>query len=201
MIGALRGILAEIEPAGDTSAEVTLDVQGVGYRVVVASRTAAQLPPLGSEVFFAVSTYVRESAIVLYGFSNVEERRSFELLITAHGVGPALGLAILSVLPPAALARAVAAGDLDVLVAVPGVGKKTAQRLAVELAGRLEILLPGPMPSGSPAGQLQSELREALAALGYGSDEVRAVLERLPGEGERREELLRSALRELAPAR
>ena len=199
MIGSLRGRLIEVELVGEMTAEVTLDVNGVGYRVIVASRAIGELPPLGSELTLSISTYVRESAIVLYGFSNLEERRSFELLITAHGVGPALGLAILSVLPPAALARAVAAGDLDVLVTVPGVGRKTAQRLAVELAGRLEILLPGPIP-GTPEGRTQSELREALGALGYGVEEVRDVLDRLPGEGSV-EELLRQALRELAPAR
>ena len=198
MIGSLRGRLAEVAVAGETSAEVILDVHGVGYRVVVSSRTATAMPPLGIECSFSVFTYVRESAIVLYGFTDVEERRTFEQLIGAHGVGPALGLAILSVLPPAALARAVASGDLDALMAVPGVGRKTAQRLAVELAERLDVV-PGSVPVGSE-DRAQAELREALVALGYGSEEIRGAIDRLPEEGSV-EELLRLALRELAPAR
>jgi len=198
MIGSLRGRIAEVEIAGETSAEVIVDVNGVGYRVVVSSRTATALPPVGTEQSFSVSTYVRESAIVLYGFPAAEERRTFELLIGAHGVGPALSLAILSVLPPAALARAVASGDLDALMAVPGVGRKTAQRLAVELAERLDTL-PSSV-AAHPEDRSQAELREALSALGYASEEIRETLDRLPGEGSV-EELLRLALRELAPAR
>jgi Holliday junction DNA helicase RuvA len=200
MIGSLRGELADVELAGDANAEATIDVGGVGYRVLVGGRTAAALPPVGTPVVLSVFTHVRESAITLYGFLSKEERRTFEQLIGAHGIGPALALAILGVLSPAALAQAVAVGDLDALTAVPGVGKKTAQRLAMELAGRLEgvFLTSGPLEGGP--SRTQSELREALSTLGYGTDEVREALEHLPEAGSI-EELLRLALRELAPTR
>jgi Holliday junction DNA helicase RuvA len=200
VIGSLRGSLADVELAGDANAEATVDVGGVGYRVVLGGRTAAALPPLGSPVALSVFTHVRESAITLYGFSSKEERRTFEQLIGAHGIGPALAIAILGVLSPAGLAHAVAVGDLDALMSVPGVGKKTAQRLAMELAGRLDgVYLTAPA-SGAVTDHRQSELREALTTLGYGADEVRDVLDRLPEDGSI-EELLRLALRELAPTR
>ncbi len=135
MIGSLRGTLSEVV-LGETSAELVVDVGGVGYVVEVAPRLAAELGRPGSPVALAVHTHVREGAISLFGFAGPGERRAFELLIGAHGVGPALALAILSTFTPDALARALAAEDVDSLVLVPGVGRKTAARLVVELAPR-----------------------------------------------------------------
>jgi len=145
---------------------------------------------------------VREGAITLFGFADRAERRMFELLIAAHGIGPALALAILGVHPPEQLAQAVASGDVDALVLVPGVGRKTAQRLIVELAGRLGSLetLPGSVTATDSTRSARSEVRDALAALGYAPDEVRVALEHLPREGTV-EELLRAALLSLAPHR
>lgn len=196
MIAALRGQLVELEP-GESSTSVVVDVGGVGYEVVVGNRLAAGLGPLGEEVRLAVHTHVREGAITLYGFATPAERRMFRILVAAHGIGPALGLAILAVHPPASLARAVATGDVEALMAVPGVGRKTAQRLVVELAGRLEdVGGPGPLaPPGAAAG---NEVASALAGLGYGPEEIRVALADLD-EATDVETALRQALRNLAP--
>jgi Holliday junction DNA helicase RuvA len=202
VIGALSGTLAELSLVGDHVVEALVDVHGVGYRVLLGSRDAARLPEVGGAVGLSVHTHVREGDITLYGFSGRDARQAFELLITSHGVGPALGLAILSVHTPAELARAVAEGDLDALCLVPGVGRKTAQRLAIDLASRLDTLASGGLDLATTAGEgrERAEVRDALAALGYGTEEVRSTLERLPLVGTV-EELLREALRELAPQR
>ncbi|HXZ82702.1 MAG TPA: Holliday junction branch migration protein RuvA [Acidimicrobiales bacterium] len=202
MIGSLSGVLAEADYNSDSLASIVVDVEGVGYEVVVSARHAAQLGPIGAPVAVAVYTHVREGAITLYGLADRTERRTFELLIGAHGVGPALALAILSVHPPDSLAQAVAGGDVDALVLVPGVGRKTAQRLIVELAGRLGTIDAVPTGAGATDGTrlAKSEVRAALAALGYAPDEVRHALERLSREGSV-EELLREALQSLAPRR
>jgi Holliday junction DNA helicase RuvA len=200
MIGSLSGTLAEIDAGSEPLAAIVVDVSGVGYEVVVSARQATRLGPLGSIVGLSIYTHVREGAITLFGFADRTERRMFELLIAAHGIGPALALAILGVHPPEQLAQAVASGDVDALVLVPGVGRKTAQRLIVELAGRLGSLetLPGSATDGTRSAR--SEVRDALAALGYAPEEVRAALEHLPREGTV-EELLRAALLSLAPHR
>ena len=188
---------------------------GVGYRVLVPAGGAARAGRLGSATFLHVHTHVREDAIVLYGFPSREERDCFELLLGAHGVGPAVALALLSVLSPATLRRAVLSEDADALTLVPGIGKKTAARLVMELAARFEVdaeigsgeMVGGVLDEPGGAGPHEAsaadrsaqreELRAALGSLGYGSDEVRQVLARLPVEGST-EEMLRYALRELA---
>ncbi|MGD0742595.1 MAG: Holliday junction branch migration protein RuvA [Acidimicrobiales bacterium] len=202
MIGSLTGKLAEIDLTSESSAAIVVDVGGVGYEVVVSARHAARLGPVGSPAALSVYTHVREGAITLFGFADRVERRMFELLIAAHGIGPALALAILGVHPPDQLAQAVASGDVDALTLVPGVGRKTAQRLIVELAGRLGGLDTAGSASSAPGGtpSARAEVREALAALGYAPDEVRRALEHLPREGSV-EELLREALLSLAPRR
>ncbi len=195
MIGSLRGTLA----ARTGEAEVVVDVGGVGYRVAVTTGTAAALGPGGAEVFLHVHTHVREDAIVLYGFAHDDERRCFEALLGAHGVGPALALAVLSTHSPAALSTAVLEDDVDTLCAVPGVGRKTAARLLIDLKSRLD--LPDLSGAGPPVGDAgrsaRSEARAALAELGYGPEEIRRAIEGL-GEDLGVEEMLRLALRELA---
>ncbi|HLI15691.1 MAG TPA: Holliday junction branch migration protein RuvA [Acidimicrobiales bacterium] len=202
MIAALRGRLVALEPSGESAVSLVLDVNGVGYAVTVGARQAAALAPVGQCVELAVHTHVREGAIALYGFADHAERRCFEVLLGAHGVGPALALAILSVHTPATLARAVAEGDLDALTLVPGVGRKTAQRLVVDLASRMGAVSGRePVPVGHGGDDAaRADVREALAALGYAPDEVRAALASLPEAGTT-EELLRRALAALAPAR
>jgi len=197
MIGSLRGILLDRLDTG----EALVEVGGVGYRVMLAAPTLAALGELGEAVFLHVHTHVREDAIILYGFSDRDQRSCFEALIGAHGVGPSLALAILSIHRPSALRRAVMTGDADALVMVPGVGAKTAARLLIELEARLDLPPDRgePGPEGGAKGAV-GEVRAALAGLGYGPDEVHLALRALPYEGAV-EDLLRAALRELAGAR
>jgi Holliday junction DNA helicase RuvA len=197
MIGSLRGTFA----ARTGEAEVIVEVGGVGYRVAVTTGTASALTSVGSDVFFHVHTHVREDAIILYGFLHDDERRCFDALLGAHGVGPALALAILSALSPATLSTAILEDDLATLCLVPGIGRKTAARLLIDLKSRLDLpdLHAGDVTSG-PAHSPRAEVRAALTELGYGPDEIRLALERLPDtdNGASVEALLRSALRELA---
>ncbi|MHB1585134.1 MAG: Holliday junction branch migration protein RuvA [Acidimicrobiales bacterium] len=195
MIGSLRGTVA----ARTGDGEVVVDVGGVGYRVAVTTATAASVGAAGGDVFLHVHTHVREDAIVLYGFVHDDERRCFEALLGAHGVGPSLALSVLSVLSPAALSTAVLEDDVETLCAVPGVGRKTAARLLIDLKSRLDLPdLSGSGPGAAESGRsARSEARAALAELGYGPDEIRAALDGL-SESAGVEELLRLALRELA---
>lgn len=203
MIGWLRGRVVGRMAEG----ELLLDVNGVGYRVSVTptllASSGAERNGNSSELALHVHTHVREDAIVLYGFATAEERRCFEALLSAHGVGPALAMAVLSALPPAELVRALVEEDVDSLCAVPGVGRKTAARLVLDLRSRLSVpelsdaAVPGP---ASPGTGPRTEVRAALAELGYGTEEIRRALAEVPGEGST-EDMLRQALRELAGAR
>lgn len=189
MIGSLRGEMLERGSSG----EVLVEVQGVGYRVVVSPRTLSQLPSSG-DVFLFIHHHIREDAQALYGFVGRDDRLTFEALISAHGVGPSLALAILGVHTPDNLRVAVATGDDAALCLVPGVGKKTAARLLIELKSRLDIPdLEVPTASKSGATSVTAEVREALAGLGYGQEEIRDVLRELPSTG-LSSSLLREAL-------
>ena len=193
MIGSLRGTLLDRPSPG----EVVVEVQGVGYRASVPTSVLAGLGAPGSAVFLHVHTHVREDAIVLYGFAHADERRCFEALLGAHGVGPSLALAILSALSPAALSTAVLEDDVDTLCLVPGVGKKTAARLLLELKARLDLpSLDGGVSPPVAGGAARGEARAALSELGYGPDEISGALDGLDG-GASVEELVRAALREL----
>jgi Holliday junction DNA helicase RuvA len=156
----------------------------------------------GGETTLFVHTHVREDAIVLYGFVHDDERRCFEVLLSSHGVGPALALAILASLSPASLSTAVLEEDVETLCTVPGVGRKTAARLLIELKSRLDLPDLSPIgrdgASGRPASAApRSEARAALAELGYAPEEIRGVLDGLRDDVGV-EEMLRLALRELA---
>jgi Holliday junction DNA helicase RuvA len=199
MIGWLRGELL----ARTLEGELLLDVGGVGYRVSVPAPVLARIGEEGDEVALHVHTHVREDAIVLYGFQTTEERRCFEALLSAHGVGPSLALAVLSILTPADLVRAVVEEDLGVLCQVPGIGRKTAARLVIDLRSRMELSslpIPGVPGGGDGTASARSDVRSALTELGYGPDEIRRALESVPDDGAV-EEMLRQALRELAAAR
>jgi Holliday junction DNA helicase RuvA len=216
MIGSLRGVVLDRHARPGQVAEVLLEVGGVGYRVQVPSGSLGRIGHPGSPAFLHVHTHVREDALVLYGFPTREERVCFEALIGAHGVGPAVALALLSVYSPIALQRAVVGEDADALMLVPGIGKKTAARLIVELKARLDIDLDTTDLElvGVPAGRegdgngsdsaapavTRSEVRAALSGLGYAADEIRHALSRLPADGAV-EDQIRLALRELAGAR
>ncbi|MGH9042133.1 MAG: Holliday junction branch migration protein RuvA [Acidimicrobiia bacterium] len=193
MIGSLRGAVLE----RTTTGEVLVEVGGVGYRVAVPAGALVTLEP-GGAAFLFTHLLVREDALALYGFPDRDQRDTFEALMSASGVGPKLALAILSVHSPAALRRAVAEGDLDALTLVPGVGKRTAQRLMIELAAKLALPVLDPVTDGST--HARAEVRAALDGLGYAPDEVREVLVRLPDDAPV-ELMLRDALKLLALAR
>ena len=199
MIGSLRGRLLDRGPDG----ELLIEVGGVGHRVQVTPSTSVTIGEVDGDVFVHTHHAVREDSETLYGFASIAERRVFESLISAHGVGPALGLAILSVHGPDALRRAVAEDDVAALCLVPGVGKKTAARLVMELKSKLalpegEIAVPsGDSGQASASGDSRADVRTALEGLGYGADEIHAVLADLPNEGDVGG-LLKDALRRLA---
>jgi Holliday junction DNA helicase RuvA len=196
VIGSVRGSVLERLGTG----EVLVEVGGVGYRVLVPLGALPNLSP-GVPTFLFTHLHVREDAMVLYGFPTRDERDTFEILLGASGVGPKLALAILSVHSPTVLRRALLEDDLDALTLVPGVGKRTAQRLQVDLKARLDVPSTDLVEAeaGSPA-RARAEVREALTGLGYASDEVRAVMGQIPEEGPV-EDLLRDALKLLSVSR
>ena len=173
MIASLRGRLLEVLDDG-----AVLEVGGVGYRVHLTPKAAAALPRDG-EVLVHTVTYVREDTLALYGFATTDERRAFEQLLSATGVGPKLALAVLAVHSPDALRRAVTAGDADALTLVPGVGRKGAARLILELKGKLGDGEPD-LPVETAGRPAYAEVREALGALGYGPAEIKTALAALP---------------------
>ncbi len=181
MIGSLRGRLLERFDLG----EVLIEVAGVGYRVVVTPTTAVRLGDVGTEVFLHVHHHIREADQTLYGFLERAERACFETLLSAHGVGPSLALSVLGVHGPVELARVLADDDVAALCLVPGVGKKTAARLLVELKNSLDLPIHGiPDTGGATTGgrTAVAEVQEALGGLGYSPDEVRAVIVDLGGD-------------------
>ena len=200
MIGSVRGSVIDRSAKGDVLIETS---SGVGYRVMVTARTLGSLVGLGDQqTFLHVHTHVREDALLLFGFPTREERITFELLISTHGVGPALALAILSAHTPSSLRVAVASEDGDALTLVPGVGKKTAARLLIELKSKFEgsdldlpavLVTAAAAPGGTAEGDNRNDVRAALGELGYSAEEVRSVVRRLPTEGDTAM-LLRQAL-------
>jgi holliday junction DNA helicase RuvA len=194
MIGSLRGVVLDRSMTG----EVLLEVGGVGYRVAVPAGTLVALDP-GGEAFLYTHLVVREEVMALYGFTDRDQRDTFEALMAASGVGPKLALAILSVHSPGTLRRVVAEADLDALTLVSGVGKRTAQRLVIELAAKLGTPADDSVVGGGAPGG-RAEVRAALEGLGYAADEIREVLAALPGDGPV-EVMLKDALKLLAQAR
>ncbi len=192
MIALLRG-----EVVGRSEGSVVVDVHGVGYRVLVPAGIAIPLP--GREVTLHTSLQVREDSMTLYGFLERDALRLFELLLTSSGVGPKLALAALTALRPAALEAAIAEGDLAVLTGVPGIGRKVAERLVLELKDRVGTTVGA--PSGSAASVDDGSVaavREALAGFGFTPVEIRAALTQLEAvAGEDSGALLRRALRVL----
>jgi len=193
MIGSLRGSVLE----RNTDGSVLLEVGGVGYLVTVSDRVLAELEP-GTPVFLYVHHHIREEAQTLYGFTSRDDRSTFQALIATHGIGPALAVAILATHPPAALFDVVSNNDVAALTLVPGIGKKTAERLIIELRDRLSV----PVLDSAHGGSVSAvaDVRDALASLGYGTDEIREVLRELP-TGADSSTLLRDALKMLGARR
>lgn len=213
MIGSLRGTVLERR-----TTEILLEVAGVGYRVQLTASALARLAPSGHELFVYTHQHFREDHQALYGFLSAAERDCFESLISAHGVGPSLAMAVLSVHKPDQLVQILADGDVAALCLVPGVGKKTAARLLVELRAKLDVdtFLAGGDHLGRPVGaggvgaaaaadSPRTVVRQALAELGYGVEEIRSALDGLTVEGGSDDAdeatLLRAALQRLAGGR
>jgi Holliday junction DNA helicase RuvA len=203
VIGAVSGTLVETYPDG-----ALVDVAGVGYRVHAPASVLARLPAVGKKVRLHTHLHVREDALTLYGFISGEERDIFQVLIGVNGIGPKGALAVLSVYEPDALRRAIIGEDLDALTLIPGVGKKTAARMILELKEKLGTGDVDLVPVGAPAAFREAfgEVRAALLQLGYSTSEARTALERVAadkaggngnGKGSTVESLLRSALKEL----
>jgi Holliday junction DNA helicase RuvA len=202
MIASLRGVLAE----KDLSSCV-IETAGVGYFVSVSSHTARQLPEAGEPVFLHTHQVVREDAVQLFGFADLEERRLFEMLITVSGVGPKVALAVLSGLPPQALAHALRDENIAQLVGIPGVGRKTAERLIVELRDKLELVVTANAPAKAPPGRGVLPRNErfddavaALTRLGYSQAQAQDALRKVvvAGEDPSLETLVRQALARLS---
>jgi holliday junction DNA helicase RuvA len=191
MIGFLHGRVA-----GRTGDGCFIDVGGVGYRLICSTRTLSALPAEDEPVKLFTHTHVREDALALFGFQSEAEQRIFELLIGVSGVGPKVALAVCSAFSPEDLRRALVTDDVPAISSVPGIGKKTAQRIVLDLKEKmslpdLEIVGAGP--------ETVSRARSALENLGYSAGEVRAALNELTvTDDDRVEDVVRNALKALA---
>ena len=175
MIGKLSGTLLEKNPP-----QILVDCHGVGYEVDVPMSTFYNLPASGEKVALLTHFVVREDAQILYGFGTASEREAFRQLIKISGVGPRTALSILSGMSVADLAQAVTAQEVARLVKVPGIGKKTAERLLLELKGKIGAEL-GPV-AGVPQTDAHGDIQQALLALGYNDKEAAAALKALPAD-------------------
>lgn len=190
MIARLRGVLAH---RGLDS--IIVDVHGLGYEVAVSPRTLTDLPSVGDEVVIHTHLHVREDQLALFGFGSVADKDVFGVLLSVSGVGPKVAMSIVSTLSYEQLRVAVAADDVDALTQVPGIGKRSAQKLLLELKPKFD-LVDATIEASGPL----SEVREALIGLGYAPEEIRGTLADMPVDLPV-EELLRRSLRELGKAR
>jgi Holliday junction DNA helicase RuvA len=201
MISSLSGTLSSKTPQ-----EAVISVQGVGYQVFIALSTYFTLPDINSAVQIYVSTHIRNDTIQLFGFGTTEEKQAFSLLTTITGVGPKLALSALSTLSVPALCAAIESGDVETLGSIPGVGKKSASRIVLELKDKTNriIFSEGQQPSAAPnepINFLQEEASSALINLGYRAPEVKKAINlaitKLDDTYEL-EDLIRTTLKELA---
>ena len=198
MIAFVKGSLAEVELD-----RVIIDVEGVGYNVFVSSYTISRLPLEGNEVKLYTYLNVKEDLMQLYGFLSKDELRIFKLLIGVNGIGPKGGLGILSYLTPDDLRFAVMSNDVKAISAAPGIGKKTAEKLILELKDKLGSIEPEEVTTSesvtgnvSFSREIQTEAVQALVTLGYGSTEaLRAVTNVMTEQEESVEEILKKALK------
>jgi Holliday junction DNA helicase RuvA len=188
VIGFLTGILVEKDPQ-----RLLIDVHGVGYEVETPMSTFLALPPAGSSLRLRVHQVLREDASLLFGFGSEDERSLFRALLKVNGVGPRMALAILSGVTVEAFQLAVATEDLAMLTRIPGVGRKTAERLLVEMRDYFKAL---PLAKGGLAEPPtpRSEALHALVALGYKPPEAQRMLDAVASEGSSTEDLIRAAL-------
>jgi Holliday junction DNA helicase RuvA len=190
MIGSLRGKLLEKRPN-----QILIDVGGVGYQVQIPLSTFAGLGALHNDATLLVHTHVREDQIGLFGFVTAREKQCFELLISASGVGPSLALKILSGMSIEELVPAIRKGDLAKLVRIPGVGRKTAERMVVELRDKLAVVDVAEAGKPSTRSQLEADVASALVNLGYDVNSVERAIEKTRAtSGADFEKLLRCSL-------
>jgi Holliday junction DNA helicase RuvA len=194
VIASISGTIVEILPDG-----AVVDVHGVGYRLFMPSTAIAALPGLGKTVRAQTHLHVREDAMTLYGFSTIEQRDLFAVLLGVGGIGPKGALAVLSVYSPDSFRKALVTEDLDALTLIPGVGKKTAARMILELREKLALPELEVVPGGNGKRTVLVEVKGALLNLGYTPAEARSALESLPDDrdGSSLEDLLKLALKEL----
>ena len=202
MIGRLRGIILEKQPP-----EILLEVSGVGYELQLPMTCFYELPSLGEEVILYTHFVVREDAQLLYGFNNRRERSLFRELLKANGVGPKLALAILSGMSANQVVSAIEREDISSLIKLPGVGKKTAERLVVEMKDRLKGWSDGALftsmtdavgvaqANGEPLSNVEEEAISALLALGYKPQQAATVVSKVAKPEMKVEALIREALR------
>lgn len=196
VIVQLCGTLIQKEPG-----HCVVDVGGVGYGVRVSLSTFGQLPDVGADITLPVHTYVREDQFVLFGFARTEERELFKRLISISGVGPKIALAVLSGLSPDDLIDAIGDGNAARLAGIPGIGKKTASRMIVELKGMLPDDLRTKGGPGAKARSVRDDAISALMNLGYPKAQAEEALEiAKPAEGAVIEEVIRAGLKELCKA-
>jgi Holliday junction DNA helicase RuvA len=188
VIALLSGTVAARRPG-----HVVLDCNGVGYQLAVSAQTLRAVPAIGGDVALHTHLIVRDDALQLFGFATEEERELFLMLLGVQSVGPKMALALLSGGPPRELLAALAAGDTGRLQAVPGIGKRTAERIIVELREKVGASLPDEAITITRADDPISIAREGLIGLGYAPSEADALLDRAAGE--RPEDLITSALR------
>lgn len=195
-IGSLRGTLILKEDH-----EIIVEVGGVGYRVLISPSTQQRFGKIGSETLIYTHHHIREDAQTLYGFPSRDECLFFEALISTHGVGPSLGLSILSTHDPSQLTQILVIEDTDALCTVPGIGKKTAARLIIELKSKIELSSLRAVENGTPNEMIVTsdlqDVREGLSGLGYGADEIQLAMKGLPSDAAA-STLLKLALQELA---
>jgi holliday junction DNA helicase RuvA len=191
MIGFVSGVVATKATGG-----CVVDVQGVGYRLACSATTLASLPSEGQKCKLWTHLYVREDALALFGFATEVEQRMFEALLTVSGVGPRVALAVCSAFSPDSFRRALATNDVAGIESVPGLGKKTAQRIIVDLKERLS---PPDLQVGGSGRDTITKARSVLENLGYSAAEVRTALSGVtPSDGDRIEDIVKSALKALA---
>ena len=200
MIASLQGILTFKSPG-----HITVEVNGVGYRVFIPLSTFYELAEEGSPIALNVFTAVREDAIHLYGFRTAEEKQLFELLLSVNGIGPKLAINLLSGISPADFIRAVFTEDRQTLTKIPGVGKKMAERMILELRDRVIKLAPQEAreeaAAQSPLDAVREDALSALVNLGYRKSAAKAVLDRMLDsvqDGVALEDVLKRALKELS---
>lgn len=186
MIGRLRGILEVRQPG-----EVIVDAGGVGYQAAISLQTFSALPGAGQQVTLEVVTVLRENALELFAFATAAEKAAFQLLRSVSGIGPRMALAVLSGIRVDELAAAVADGNAQRLTAIPGIGRKTAERMLIDLRGKLDA----PVAASTPAGRIEEDAVSALLGLGYKRGEAEKAVRAAAAAGDASlEDVLRRAL-------